>query len=193
MPFALLAPKLLEKCKVSELQKSARGQQFAEICFEGGDEKPIFQLSKAPLTSPFSASVFQEDPQKPATRLNLDLTLDAATKETLEAFDRYFSEKLKEIAPNKNWHKLVQENAGYPARVRCKINVSGPSGARIWGADQTALGNIRQVDTCGASLTACVRIGKLWIMGPSAGLSLECAHLVIADSPSSANADVFPL
>ena len=191
MPFAILAPNVLDQCTVSELQKSARGQQFAEVCFEG--EKPIFQLSRAPLLSPFSASVFQEDPNKPASRLNLDLTLDGPTRETLEAFDRYFSEKLKEIAPNKNWHKLVQENAGYPARCRVKVNVSGPSGARIWGADQTALGNIRQVDTCGASLTACVRIGKLWIMGPSAGLSLECAHLVIADSPSSANADVFPL
>ena len=191
MPFASLAPTVLEKCTVSELQKSARGQQFAEVCFEG--EKPIFQLSKAPLLSPFSASVFQEDPQKPASRLNLDLQLDGPTRETLEAFDRYFSEKIKEIAPNKTWHKLVQETPGYPARVRCKVNVSGPNGARIWVADQTALGNIRSVDTCGASLTACVRIGKLWIMGVAAGLSLECAHLVMHDSPSNTFADVFPL
>ena len=191
MPFPLLQQNVLQSISVSELQKSARGQQFAEVCFEG--EKPIFQLSKAPLLSPFSASVFQEDPQKPASRLNLDLQLDGPTRETLEAFDRYFSEKIKEIAPNKTWHKLVQDSGTYPARVRMKVNVSGPNGARIWGADQTALGNIRSVDTCGASLTACVRIGKLWIMGVAAGLSLECAHIVMHDSPSSSNADVFPL
>ena len=159
MPFPLLQQNVLQSISVSELQKSARGQQFAEICFEG--EKPIFQLSKAPLLSPFSASVFQEDPQKPATRLNLDLQLDGPTRATLEAFDRYFSEKIKEIAPNKTWHKLVQDSGTYPARVRMKVNVSGPNGARIWGADQTALGNIRSVDTCGASLTACVRIGPI--------------------------------
>ena len=189
MPFPLLSSNTLQQIHVSELQKGSRGQSYAEITING--EKPTFQLSKAPLLSPFSASVFQEDPSKPATRLNLDLQLDGATRNTLEAFDKFFAEKVKEIAPGKTWHKLVQENGGYPARVRTKANTSGPNSARCWSADQTSLGNIRQTETAGANCTACVRIGKLWLMGPSAGLSLELAHLVLHDSPT--NADIFPL
>ncbi len=74
MPFELLSTNALLRCAISELQKGSKGQQYAEISF--GGEKPVFQLSRAPLTSPFSAGVYQEDPANPATRLNLDLTLD---------------------------------------------------------------------------------------------------------------------
>ena len=90
MPFPLLSANVSTGCSVSELQKGKR-QQYSEIRF--GGECPIFQLSKAPLVSPFSAGVFQEDPSKPATRLNLDLTLDAETESVLRQLDDFFEKK----------------------------------------------------------------------------------------------------
>ena len=188
MPFPLLSANVSTGCSVSELQKGKR-QQYSEIRF--GGECPIFQLSKAPLVSPFSAGVFQEDPSKPATRLNLDLTLDAETESVLRQVDEFFEKKLQEIAPGKSYHRLVQQQGDYPARVRCKANTSGPMAARFWSAEQTPLGNIRQVECANAQITACVRIPKVWVMGPSVGVSLELACAVIHEN--SAPMDVFPL
>ena len=142
--------------------------------------------------SPFSAGVFQEDPSKPATRLNLDLTQDAETDSVQRQVDEFFEKKkLQEIAPGKSYHRLVQQQGDYPARVRCKANTSGPMAARFWSAEQTPLGNIRQVECANAQITACVRIPKVWVMGPSVGLSMELACAVIHEN--SAPMDVFPL
>ena len=90
MPFPLLSANVSAGCTVSELLKGKKSQ-YCEIRF--GGECPIFQLSKAPLVSPFSAGVFQEDPSKPATRLNLDLTLDAETESVLRQVDDFFEKK----------------------------------------------------------------------------------------------------
>ena len=92
---------------------------------------PIFQLSKAPLVSPFSAGVFQEDPSKPATRLNLDLTLDAETESVLRQLDDFFEKKLQETAPGKSYHRLVQQTGDYPVRMHCKAHNWARGGANL--------------------------------------------------------------
>ena len=105
-------------------------------------------LSAEPLLSPFSAGVFQDDGS--ATRINLDLTLNEATKKILEAWDSFFADQLKNVCPGKHDHKLVQKNGKYPERVRLKANTQGPNACRPWAADQTPLGNLRAVETAGA-------------------------------------------
>ena len=107
MPFPLLSQAALKQCTISELKKGTKGQSFAEIRF--ADETPVFQLSAEPLLSPFSAGVFQDDGT--ATRLNLDLTLNEATKKILEAWDSFFADQLKNVCPGKHYHKLVQKMA----------------------------------------------------------------------------------
>ena len=105
MPFPLLSQNALKQCTISELKKGTKGQQYAEIHF--ADETPVFQLSAEPLLSPFSAGVFQDDGT--ATRINLDLTLNEATKKILEAWDSFFADQLKNVCPGKHYHKIVQK------------------------------------------------------------------------------------
>jgi hypothetical protein len=188
MPFQLLSESALNQCTVSEIRKGSKGQQYCEIRF--ADETPIFQLSASPLLSPFSAGTFQDDGT--ATRLNLDLTLDDACKKTLDQWDAFFADLLKKVAPGKAYHKLVQKTGEYPERVRLKVNSAGINACRLWDAQQTPLGNIRSVETAGANITACVKATKVWIMGPSCGVTLEAAHCVLHGG-GAAQADVFPL
>ena len=187
MPFPLLSQAALKQCTLSEIKKGTKGQQYCEIRF--ADETPVFQLSAEPLLSPFSAGVFQDDGS--ATRLNLDLQLNSATKETLEKWDTFFADQLKSVCPGKAYHKLVQKSGEYPERVRLKANTTGPNACRLWSADQTPLGNLRSVETAGAQITACVRPTKAWIMGPSVGVTLECAAAVLHEGGSVP--DIFPL
>ena len=188
MPFQLLGQDALKQCTISEIRKGSKGQQYCQIEFAG--ESPIFQLSALPLLSPFSASTFQDDGT--ATRLNLDLQLDPATLKTLEQWDAFFANLLKKVAPGKAYHKLVQKTGEYPERVRLKVNSAGINACRLWDAQQTPLGNIRSVETAGANITACVKATKVWIMGPSCGVTLEAAHCVLHGG-GAAQADVFPL
>ena len=80
MVFKQLSQAALQQCTLSEIKKGTKGQQYCEIRF--ADETPVFQLSAEPLLSPFSAGVFQDDGS--ATRLNLDLQLNEATKKPLK-------------------------------------------------------------------------------------------------------------
>ena len=127
MPYTILSKDILNKCELSELLTSKKGQKYAEIKIDGG--QPIFQLSTAPLFSPFQAGVFQDDGTQ--TRLNFDLNLDEQTISTLQAFDSFFEEKLKQLAPGKSYHKLIQQAGDYPARLRTKVNTTGPHAARF--------------------------------------------------------------
>ena len=188
MPFPILSQNALKQCTISELKKGTKGQSFAEIRF--ADETPVFQLSAEPLLSPFSAGVFQDDGS--ATRLNLDLTLNEATKKILEAWDSFFADQLKNVCPGKHYHKIVQKNGEYPERVRLKANTQGPNACRLWAADQTPLGNLRAVETAGARVTAIVKPTKIWVMGPSAGVTLECSAAVLHEGGSTVP-DMIPL
>ena len=185
MPYELLSKNSLKECHVGEIL-SGKKQKYAEIHFDG--KQKIFQLSASPLVSPFQAGVFQDDGT--ATRLNLELNIDDSTQHVLEAFDNYFSEQIKKLALGKTYHPLVQKHGDYPARIRCKVNANGPNAARFWAADQTPLGNVRTVDTASKPVTACVVLSKIWLMGSTAGVTLDLRAAVLHDT---APLDVFPL
>ena len=188
MPYSLLSQDVVEECTFSEILISKKGQKYAEIHF--ANTQKIFQLSENPLLSPFQAGVFQDDGT--ATRLNLELNIDEKTQTVLEQLDTYFEKQLKELAPGKQYHKLIQKTGDYPARIRCKVNCVGPTAARFWLADQTPLGNVRSVETAGKSITACVVFSKVWIMGVSAGVTCELRAAVIHENANIAS-DEFPL
>ena len=110
----------------------------------------------------------------------------------LAQYDICFEKELKNHAPKASYHKLIQEPEGdYPARIRLKVNATGPMAARLWRPDQTMLGDIRSVNTMGTRVIAIVCFTKAWYMGSQAGVTAELRHGVIyeADAPD----DVFPL
>ena len=152
-------------------------------------QQPVYQLSANPLHSPFLAGVFQDDGT--ATRINLGLNLDEETQKVLTGFDTYFEEKLRVLAPGKAYHKLVQRPGDWPPRLRIQVNTKGPGAARFWSDQATPLGNARQVETCGRTITACVCFPKLWLMGVSAGVTCELRAAVIHEC--NIPTDEFPL
>ena len=186
MPYELLSKDALKECHVGEIL-TGKKQKYADIQFDG--KQKIFQLSASPLVSPFQAGVFQDDGT--ATRLNLELNIDENTQQVLEAFDTFFSEQIKKLAPGKTYHPLIQKHGDYPARIRCKVNAQGPNAARFWSADQTPLGNVRTVDTASKPVTACIVLSKVWLMGVSAGVTCELRAAVLHDN--NIPLDVFPL
>ena len=188
MPYELLSRDALREIDFSEILTSKKGQKYIEIRFAGNT--PIFQLSAKPLYSPFHAGVYG-DTNHNATRLNLELNLDDDTQEMLETLDTYFEAQLQTLAPGKQYHKLVQRTGDYPARVRCKVNTTGPQAARFWSTDQSPLGNVRNVDTACKNITCCVCVSKVWIMGISAGVTLELRAAVL--DHGTIPSDVFPL
>ena len=134
--------------------------------------------------------MFQDDGS--ATRLNFDLNLDENTISTLHAFDSFFEEKLKILAPGKSYHKLVQQPGDYPARIRLKVNTTGPHAGRMWAADKTPLGNARNVNTVGVHVTACLCFSKCWIMGAQCGVVCELRAAVLHET-ANLPSDDFPL
>ena len=182
MPYEFLSKDALKEYHVGEIL-TGKKHKYDEIHFEG--KQKIFQLSASPLVSPFQAGVFQDDGT--ATRLNLELNIDENTQEVLEAFDTFFSEQIKKLAPGKTYHPLIQKHG----EIRCKVNAQGPNAARFWSADQTPLGSVRSVDTASKPVTACVVLSKFWIMGVTAGVTCELRAAVLHDN--NIPLDVFPL
>ena len=185
MPYSLLSKDALKECEIAEVVTGKKGQKYAEI----RTQPSVFQLSADPQHCPFQVSVFQDDGT--ATRLNLELNIDEATQGVLNILDTYFEEKLKELAPGKAYHKLVQKTGDWPPRLRIKVNTKGPGAARFWSDEATPLGNARQVETCGRTITACVCFPKLWLMGLSAGVTCELRAAVIHEC--NIPTDEFPL
>ena len=148
------------------------------------------QLSAEALYSPFKAGVYQGTGQE--TRVNLDLQISEELTKVLAKYDALFEQEIKKHAPKASYHKLIQEPEGdYPARIRLKVNATGPMAARLWRPDQTMLGDIRSVNTMGTRVIAIVCFTKAWYMGSQAGVTAELRHGVVyeADAPD----DVFPL
>ena len=126
MPFQLLSADAISTVTVGEQQVSRKGQKFSEIRFSGN--QPCFQLSAEALYSPFKAGVYQGTGQE--TRVNLDLQITDDLFNVLSLFDYHFEKELKKLAPKANYHKLIQEPEGdYPARIRLKVNATGPMAA----------------------------------------------------------------
>ena len=188
MPFQLLSADAISTVTVGDQQVSRKGQKFSEIRFSGN--QPCFQLCAEALYSPFKAGVYQGTGQE--TRVNLDLQITDDLFNVLSLFDHHFEKELKKLAPKANYHKLIQEPEGdYPARIRLKVNATGPMAARLWRPDQTMLGDIRSVNTMGTRVIAIVCFTKAWYMCSQAGVTAELRHGVVyeADAPD----DVFPL
>ena len=112
--------------------------------------------------------------------------------DSIRALTAQLARGVKKQAPNASYHQLKQEPEGdYPARIRLKVNATGPMAARLWRPDQTMLGDIRTVATAGTRIIAIVCFTKAWYMGSQAGVTAELRHGVIyeADAPD----DIFPL
>ena len=188
MPFSHISEKQLADCKVGEQQVSRKGQKFAPIHFNGS--QPCFQLGAEALYSPFKAGVYQGTGQE--TRVNLDLQVTEELHWILDQYDIFFEKELKKHAPKASYHRLVQEPEGdYPARMRIKVNSTGPLAARLWRPDQSLIGDIRKVNTQGCKMIAIICFTKAWFMGSQMGVTAELRHAVVyeADVPD----DVFPL
>ena len=184
MPFQLLSADAISTVTVGDQQVSRKGQKFSEIRFSGN--QPCFQLC-AEASRP---GMYQGTGQE--TRVNLDLQITDDLFNILSLYDAFFEKELKKLAPKASDHRLIQEPEGdYPARIRLKVNATGPMAARLWRPDQTMLGDIRSVNTMGTRVIAIVCFTKAWYMGSQAGVTAELRHGVVyeADAPD----DVFPL
>ena len=141
MPFPQLAASALSCLEISEPLTSKKGQKYCNIFFNG--EQPLWQLSSEALYSPWQAGCFQKD-SAVETRQNLDLHLNEEARVTLEAFDAYFREALKEHAPKASYHPLVKEaeDPSFPCSIKFKVNACGSSACRFWQEDQIPFGDV---------------------------------------------------
>ena len=190
MPFPLLTPEALAQITIGEIQTSKKGQRYAEVKFDG--QQPIWQLTREALCSPWQAGVFQKD-STVETRQNLDLHCTEELLETLDQMDEFFEKELKKIMPKAQYHKLVQRDEGFPARIRLKCNAVGSTACRFWKADKTPLGDIRTIRTAGVQMIPCVCFTKAWSMGTMCGITCEARVCVITEEIGNSAADVFPL
>ena len=127
MPFQLLSADAISTVTVGEQQVSRKGQKFSEIRFSGS--QPCFQLCAEALYSPFKAGVYQGTGQE--TRVNLDLQITDDLFNILSLYDAFFEKELKKIMPKAQYHKLVQRDEGFPARIRLKCNAVGNTACRF--------------------------------------------------------------
>ena len=164
MPFPQLAVSALSCLEISEPLTSKKGQKYCNIFFNG--EQLLWQLSSEALYSPWQAGCFQKD-SAVETRQNLDLHLNEEARVTLEAFDAYFREALKEHAPKASYHPLVKEaeDPSFPCSIKFKVNACGSSACRFWQEDQTPLGDVRTVKTAGTKIIPIFCFSKAWFMG----------------------------
>ena len=146
MVFPLLSSSAISSISLSDVQTSKKGQKYCTIEFDG--KSSIFQLSKDALLSPFQAGIYQKD-SAVETRQNLELHVNDELRGILEEYDEFFERELK-IMPKATYHKLVQQENDYPARLRLKVNACGPNACHFWQEDQTPLGDVRTVKTTGA-------------------------------------------
>ena len=188
MPFALLSTDALKKCSVGELQVSRKGQKYAEIKFDG--EQANFQLSSEALFSPFNAGIYQGTGAE--TRVNLDLQINDALRPILDAYDKFFETQIKKLAPKASYHRLVQENQDYPARLRLKVNTFGLKAARMWKPDQSLIGGIKDCNgLAGTRIIAIASPIKVWVIGSQAGVCFELKHGIVYEA--DIQDDIFPL
>ena len=157
-------------------------------------EQPLWQLSSEALYSPWQAGCFQKD-SAVETRQNLDLHLNEEVRATLEAFDAYFREALKERAPKASYHPLVKEaeDPSFPCSIKFKMNACGANACRFWQEDQTPLGDVRTVKTAGTKIIPIFCFSKAWFMGSQCGVTAELRAAVISQNTGTVAADIFPL
>ena len=153
---------------------------------------PHLPAEQSPPSESLQRRGLSRGPKQARDTPKFGFAIERSYEKTLETWDTFFADQLKNVVPGKAYHKLVQKSGEYPERVRLKANTTGPNACRLWSADTTPLGNLRSVETAGAQITACVRPTKAWIMGPSVGVTLECAAAVICESGSTVP-DIFPL
>ena len=105
---------------------------------------------------------------------------------------RLFRRSAQEGGPWESISQASAKNWRVSRKSKAQSEFSGNKCLPAVDAQQTPLGNIRSVETAGANITACVKATKVWIMGPSCGVTLEAAHCVLHGG-GAAQADVFPL
>ena len=93
----------------------------------------------------------------------------------------------KLLAPHStksSYHPMVTRSE-HGARIRMKVNTTGPKKALMYNMKKERLGGIRDVDTAGAHVVPVVAFTKAWWMGGQHGVTMELRHCVVTDPPKA--------
>ena len=163
------------------LAKSKRGQTYATI---NSDQNSVFQLTgfDSPLLVPFAAGVFQEKGDE--TRINLDAVVDGPLLQIFDTLDEKLEKLLAPHSTKSSYHPMVTRSE-HGARIRMKVNTTGPKKAAMYNMKKERLGGIRDVDTAGAHVVPVVAFTKAWWMGGQHGVTMELRHCVITEPPTA--------
>ena len=161
------------------LAKSKRGQTYATL---NSTCNAVFQLTgfDAPLHVPFAAGVYQEKGDE--TRINLDVVIEGELLQVFDALDKQFETMLASYNQKSQYHPMVTKSE-HGARLRIKVNTTGPKKALMYNMKKERLGGIRDVQTAGAYVVPVVAFTKAWWMTGQHGITMELRHCVIADPP----------
>ena len=173
MPYTQLHKNIV--FDIGQVVSTKRGQKLATITVNGGT--PLWQLTSfdKPLYCPFGAGVFQAKGGE--TRLNLDVRIEGELLTIFNALDEQLENKLK--GNTGTYHKMVNDDGEYGARVRMKVNTNGLNAAGFFSLDHEALGRVDNVNTRGASIIPVVMFTKAWFMGGMYGVTIELRMAVI--------------
>ena len=145
------------------------------------------------MTSPFGATSYNDEG---STRKTIELSLEPEQHEEwiavaswargyiAENAERLFKKKMSADAIYENFREPAHQKGDYRPLLRCKINVAGNKVARCWDAE-----GIRVPlpdDLRGVSVSAKLRVDRLWCMSKEFGLVLEVTDLQLFEATGEA-------
>jgi len=169
--------------QLAQISTSGRGNKIAVISGKDG-----CRIRIAKTTSPFGAGTFNNDPN--ATRLNLDLVIPDDLLPTLREIDEFAIKALsadkkqyfgKDVDVRSVYRSCINEHVKgdkvYKPTIRCKINLSGPSGVRHWTPTKELRNPPEDYRDCYLEAMAVAK--QIYFMGGSCGVVFDITDLII--------------
>jgi hypothetical protein len=170
---------------LAEQVTSARGAKTCQLTRAG--KKVQLQPTSTAVAVPFAPSTFDKD--ETATRLSLELRLNAPMLEYFDAFDlwakgyllehslRLFKKQLTEAQIQEGFHPCVKRHAEglYEPLLRCKIDLKGRREISYWTPEGSRRGPPE--DWRRVTVIPQLEVTNLWSMSREMGWVIQCTAL----------------
>jgi hypothetical protein len=166
-----------------------RAVKHLSICgLSANGHTPKLQLATkdqmGSIWTPFAPSVYGGTGSEP--RKSIVFSIPDDLRRQLEAIEEWCRDHLRESTPNVDsvWHSSIRPAAQYPASLRAKITVAGPSPCSF--IDEEGNPVPEPTDWAGLPVIPIVEFRGVYTQKGAAGMLLETVHLMVGQKREQA-------
>jgi hypothetical protein len=187
--MALLRDVVLAEWKLGR----PRAVKHLSICgISANGHVPRLQLAPkdqlGSIWTPFAPSVYGGSGSEP--RKSIVFSIPDDVRRQVEDIEEWCRDRLRETNPNieGTWHSSLKPAAQYPASLRAKITVAGPSPCSFIDEDGNPVPE--PTDWAGLPVIPIVEFRGCYLQKGAAGMILETAHLMLVQKREQAGQKV---